>query len=79
MSETNNRSYSKYDSMSTEQLQEVLRLDAHQREGEGMDTEELFYVMEVLTVRRKSNPETAGKSLQEAKAEFRLVSGVFPL
>jgi len=25
----------------------------------------------VLTVRRKSNPETAGKSLQEAKAEFR--------
>ena len=71
MSETNNRSYSKYDSMSTEQLQDILRLDAHQREGEGMDTEELFYVMEVLTVRRKSNPETAGKSLQEAKAEFR--------
>lgn len=74
MSETNNRSlrdYSKYDSMSTEQLQEILRLDAHQTDGEGMDTEELFYVMEVLTVRRKSNPETAGKSLQEAKAEFR--------
>lgn len=74
MSETNNRNprdYSKYDSMSTEQLQEILRLDAHQSEGEGMDTEELFYVMEVLTVRRKSNPETAGKSLQEAKAEFR--------
>ena len=73
MSETNNRSprdYSKYDSMSTEQLQEILRLDAHQSEGEGMDTEELFYVMEVLTVRRKSNPETAGKSLPEAKAEF---------
>lgn len=73
MSETNNRNprdYSKYDSMSTEQLQEILRLDAHQNEGEGMDTEELFYVMEVLTVRRKSNPETAGKSLQEAKAEF---------
>lgn len=65
------RDYSKYDSMSTEQLQEILRLDAHQNEGEGMDTEELFYVMEVLTVRRKSNPETAGKSLQEAKAEFR--------
>ncbi len=65
------RDYSKYDSMSTEQLQEILRLDAHQSEGEGMDTEELFYVMEVLTVRRKSNPETAGKSLQEAKVEFR--------
>ena len=65
------RDYSKYDSMSTEQLQEILRLDAHQTDGEGMDTEELFYVMEVLTVRRKSNPETAGKSLQKAKAEFR--------
>ena len=73
MSETNNRNlhdYSKYDSMSTEQLQEILRLDAHQTEGEGMDTEELFYVMEVLTVRRKSDPATAGKSLQDAKAEF---------
>ena len=73
MSETNHRNlrdYSKYDSMSTEQLQEILRLDAHQTDGEGMDTEELFYVMEVLTVRRKSNPETAGKSLSEAKAEF---------
>ena len=65
------RDYSKYDSMSTEQLQEILRLDAHQTDGEGMDTEELFYVMEVVTKRRKSNPETAGKSLQEAKAEFR--------
>lgn len=67
----NLRDYSKYDSMSTEQLQEILRLDAHQNEGEGMDTEELFYIMEVVTKRRKSNPETAGKSLQEAKAEFR--------
>lgn len=65
------RDYSKYDFMSTEQLQEILRLDAHQTEGEGMDTEELFYIMEVVTKRRKSNPETAGKSLQEAKAEFR--------
>ena len=65
------RDYSKYDSMSTEQLQEILRLDAHQNDGEGMDTEELFYIMEVVTKRRKSNPETAGKSLQEAKAEFR--------
>lgn len=73
MSEMNHRSprdYSKYDSMSTEQLQEILRLDAHQNEGEGMDTEELFYVMEVLTARRKSDPETAGKSLPEAKVEF---------
>ena len=74
MSETNNRNlrdYSKYDSMSTEQLQEILRLDAHQTDGEGMDTEELFYVMEVVTKRRKSNPATAGKSVEEAKAEFR--------
>ena len=73
MSEMNNRTsrdYSKYDSMSTEQLQAILRLDAHLNEGEGMDTEELFYVMEVLTVRRKSNPETAGKSTQEAYREF---------
>ena len=65
------RDYSKYDSMSTEQLQEILRLDAHQNVGEGMDTAELFYVMEVLTVRRKSDPKTAGKSIQEAKEEFR--------
>ena len=73
MSEMNNRNlrdYSKYDSMSTEQLQEILRLDAHLNEGEGMDTEELFYVMEVLTVRRKSDPQTAGKSTEEAYREF---------
>ena len=74
MSEMNNRNprdYAKYDTMSTEQLQELLRLDARQTEGEGMDTEELFYLMEVLTVRRKNNPATAGKTLEEAKAEFK--------
>lgn len=65
------RDYSRYDSMSTEQLQAILRVDAHQTDGTEMDTEELFYIMEVVTKRRKSNPETAGKSVQEAKEEFR--------
>lgn len=65
------RDYSKYDSMSAEQLQEVLRLNAHQTDGIEMDTEELFYIMEVVTKRRKCSVETAGKSMQESQADFK--------
>lgn len=63
--------FSKYDSMSTEQLQEILRLDAEMLESSVLDTDELFYIMEVLTTRRKSDPNYAEKTTQQAYETFK--------
>lgn len=73
MSEMNNRrerDFSKYDSMTTDELQQILRLDAMQPVGKESDTEELFYIMEVLAVRRKNNSPAPGKTAQQAFEEF---------
>lgn len=67
----NKRDFSEYDSMSTEQLEEILRLDAEMPEGSESGTEELFYIMEVLAVRRKEDPNNAGKSAQQAYESFK--------
>ena len=45
--------FSRFDDMSTEDLQAFLREDASKPMGEESDTEEIFYVMEVLAKRRK--------------------------
>lgn len=68
MSENRNRDYSKYDSMTTEELEEILRLDVSAPEVEGEDTEILLYVMEVLANRRKNN--STGKTALEAWESF---------
>ena len=53
-----------FDAMSTQQLEELLRLDA---EGTGnLDTDSLFYIMDLLAAR-----QTEGRSVEEAYAEFR--------
>ena len=39
----NKKNYSKYDSMSTESLEELLRLDAELPVGEGTDIDEIFW------------------------------------
>lgn len=53
-----------FDAMSTQQLEDLLRLDA---EGAGnLDTDSLFYIMELLAAR-----QTEGRSVEEAYAEFR--------
>ena len=62
--------FSRYDAMSTEELQAFLREDASKPEGEGSDTKEILYVMEVLARRRKENQE--GKNPAEALASFKL-------
>lgn len=64
------RDFSKFDSMSTEQLQEILRLDAHQPEGYESDTEELFYIMEVLADRKRNDSTHSGKTVQQAYETF---------
>ena len=72
MSESQNRGirdFSKYDTMETEELEQILRLDAEAPEGTESDTEELFYIMEVLAQREKYANIT-GKTAQEAWESF---------
>ena len=71
MSEMNSReSYPRYDEMTTEQLREILRKHAHGELEIEPDTEELFYIMEVLADRESTNPEKQIKSTEEAYATF---------
>ena len=49
------------DTMTTEELEEILRLDAQAQEEQESDTEMILYVMEVLAARKRSNgPSPAG-------------------
>lgn len=68
MSEDRNRDHSKYDAMTTEELEEILRLDASAPEGEDSDTELLLYVMGVLADRR--NTGITGKTALESWGSF---------
>lgn len=72
MSELNNRAeFSHYDSMTTEELQEILRKHAHGELQTEPDTDELYYIMEVLARRREEENPQAFRSDEEALAEFR--------
>jgi len=61
--------FSRFDAMSTEDLQAFLREDASKPMGEESDTKEILYVMEVLARRRKEQQE--GKNPAEALASFK--------
>ena len=61
--------FAKYDAMSTDELQQILRDDASKSEGAESDTEALFYVMEVLAKQRQARNE--GKSPEEALESFK--------
>ena len=72
MSELNNRAeFSHYDSMTTEELQEILRKHANGELETEPDTDELYYIMEVLARRREEQDPQAFRSDEEALAEFR--------
>lgn len=61
--------FAKYNAMSTEELQQILREDASKPEGqEETSTEALFYIMEVLAQRRRARNE--GKTPEEALEAF---------
>lgn len=64
------RDFSKFDSMTTEALQQILRLDAMKPIGEESDTEELLYIMEVLADRRRNDSTYTGKTVQQAFENF---------
>ena len=61
--------FSRFDAMSTEDLQAFLREDASKPMGEESDTKEILYVMEVLARRRKEQQE--GKDPAKALASFK--------
>lgn len=65
-----NQDFSRFDSMTNEELEEILRLDVQKNEGEESDLEMLLYVMEVLAVRRK-NSENPGHTAGEAFETFK--------
>ncbi len=72
MSELEKREgFSRYDSMSTEELQEILRKHAHGELETEPDTQDLFEIMEVLSKRRQNENPQAFRSDEEAFAEFR--------
>ena len=64
-----NPDFSKYDSMSIGELEEILRADALGPERDDSDVDEILYVMEVLAKKRRENG-TAGKTAFEAYQEF---------
>ena len=64
----NDIEFAKYDAMSTDELQALLREDASKPEGEETNMEVLFYVMEVLAKRRQARQE--GKTPEEALDSF---------
>ena len=73
MSEIQNhkdRDLSRFDSMSTEELQELLRLDAQKPVGEESDTDEIFDIMEVLVKRQRNESSGNQNTVEQAYESF---------
>ena len=71
MSELKKRAeFNQYDSMTTEELQEILRKHAHGELQTEPDTGELYHIMEVLAQRREINKTQAFRSDLEALSDF---------
>ena len=51
------------DTMTTEELEEILRLDAEMPEGQESDTEKILYIMEVLAERKRNTSHTGNTAL----------------
>ena len=62
--------FANYDSMTTEELEEILRLDAEMPEGQESDTDKILYIMEVLAERKRNTSHT-GKTALEAYESFK--------
>ena len=65
------RDFSRYDTMATEELEEILRFDTDAPEGEDTDVDLILYVLEVLADRRKNNNQVSGKTALEAFESFK--------
>ena len=72
MSENTNRSnqdFAKYDAMTTEELEELLRLDLDAPPEQESDTEVLLTIMEVLAQRKKPE-KTAFEALESFRQNY---------
>lgn len=72
MSENTNRSnqdFAKYDAMTTEELEELLRLDLDAPQEQESDTEVLLTIMEVLAQRKKPE-KTAFEALESFRQNY---------
>lgn len=69
MSDNRSRGFEKYDSMTTEELEEILRLDAEGPEDQESDEELIFYIMGVLADRKRN--ENTGDVAQKAWESFK--------
>lgn len=65
------RDLTRFDSMSTEELQEILRLDAQKPVGEESDTDEIFEIMEVFARRHKNENSGNLKTIEQAYESFK--------
>ena len=71
MSELKNREgFSRFDSMSTEELQEILRKHTQGELITEPDTQDLLQIMEVLSKRQHQQDPQTFRSNKEAFAEF---------
>ena len=69
MSDEQSRSFAEYDSMPTEELEAILRLDAEAPEEQESDEELIFYIMGVLADRKRN--EITGDVAQRALDSFK--------
>jgi hypothetical protein len=69
MSDNLNRDFSKYETMETDELEEILRLDAETPEGVETDTELVLFILEVLA-KRKNTTNLTGNTAQKAWESF---------
>ena len=69
MSDNLNRDFSKYETMETEELEEILRLDAETPECVETDTELVLFILEVLA-KRKNTTNLTGNTAQKAWESF---------
>ncbi len=73
MSENTNRrnqDFAKYDAMSTEELEEILRLDLDAPPEQESDTEVLLTIMEVLAQRKNEPEKTAFEALESFRQNY---------
>ncbi len=66
----NRRDFSKFDNMSTEKLEDILRADSQLSDGLNSDTDAILYIMEVIAKREKENPTGKFTDVHTAWASF---------
>lgn len=65
-----NRDFSKFDEMSTEELNEILRQDSQLPDGEDSDTDAILYIMGVIAKRNQELPSSDFGDVNHAWSSF---------